>query len=100
MRRRTLVAFRRSFARAAIRIPAQFEEPQRPLELKPGELVDAFVKANPGLAPDAIMLDCDRTRLREIRLCLTRDLKFRSCGTSSGRGCRAGAVVLPPVRGP
>jgi len=86
-------------ARAAVRIPLQFEHPQQPLESKPGELVDAFARANPGLSPDGIMLDFDRTRLREVRICLTRDLKFRSCGASPGRACRAGMVVLPPVRG-
>jgi ribonuclease T2 len=86
-------------ARAAIRIPPQFDQPQQALQLKPAELVDAFVKANPGLAADDISLDCNRSRLRELRICLTRDLKFRSCGAGQGRSCRADTLVLPPVRG-
>lgn len=86
-------------ARAAVQIPPQFEHPQQPIESKPGELVNAFARANPGLPPDGVMLDCDRMRLREVRICLTRDLRFRSCGVSPGRACRAGTVVLPPVRG-
>lgn len=86
-------------ARAAVKIPAQFDSPQQPLEVRPGELADAFVEANPGLSPNAIMLDCDRSRLREVRICMTRDLEFRGCGGTHGRACRAETVVLPPARG-
>jgi len=85
-------------ARAAVKIPAQFENPQQPLEVKPADVVDAFVQANPGLAASGVTLDCDRSRLREVRICVTRDLKFRVC-TDEGRGCRASTVTMPPVRG-
>jgi len=85
-------------ARTGVKIPPQFENPQQALSVKPDEMVDAFVKANPGLAASGIALDCDRSRLREVRICLTRDLKFRAC-SDAGRGCRASTVTMPPVRG-
>jgi ribonuclease I len=31
-------------------------------------------------------MDCDRTRLREVRICMTRELKFRDCGAER-RAC-------------
>lgn len=83
-----------------MKIPARFEHPQQPLTVAPGELVDAFVKANPGLAPAGIAIDCDRTRLREVRVCMTRDLQFRECGPAAARACRSDSLVMPPVRGP
>jgi ribonuclease T2 len=86
-------------ARAQVKIPAQFEGPQAPLAVAPGEVVDAFVKANPGLAPGGIAIDCDRTRLREVRICMTRDLQFRDCGPDAARACRSDSLVMPPVRG-
>ncbi len=86
-------------ARALVNIPAQFDHPQQPLAVAPGEVVDAFVKANPGLAPGGIAIDCDRTRLREVRICITRDLKFRDCGPGAARACRSDSLVMPPVRG-
>jgi ribonuclease T2 len=86
-------------ARAGVKIPPQFDNPQAPLTVAPGEVVDAFVKANPGLTPAAIMIDCDRARLREVRICMTRDLKFRDCGSDKGRACRSDSLVMPPVRG-
>jgi ribonuclease T2 len=86
-------------ARAAVQIPPQFDNPQQPLTVAPGEVVDAFVKANPGLTPAAMTIDCNRTRLREVRICMTRELQFRDCGTSSARACRSDSLVMPPVRG-
>lgn len=87
-------------ARALVKIPARFEHPQQPLTVAPGEVVDAFVNANPGLAPAGIAIDCDRTRLREVRVCMTRDLQFRECGPGAARACRSDSLVMPPVRGP
>ena len=86
-------------AREAVKIPAEFEHPQQPLHVAPGAVVDAFVKANDGLAASGIVIDCDRRFLREVRICMTRDLQFRECGTSAGRACRTGNLLMPPVRG-
>jgi ribonuclease T2 len=85
-------------ARAAVTIPPDFVEPQMPLTVTPQEVVDKFVKANDGLTAAGVQIDCDRTRLREVRICLTRDLKFRDCGASRP-ACRSAQVVMPPVRG-
>jgi ribonuclease T2 len=86
-------------ARALVKIPAQFEDPQQPITVAPGQLVDAFVKANEGLTPAGITVDCDRKYLREVRVCMTRDLKFRDCGQSKARSCRSDSLLMPPVRG-
>jgi ribonuclease T2 len=86
-------------AREAVRIPPEFLNPKMPLNVTPGEIVDAFVKANDGLTPAGIAIDCDRTRLREVRICLSRELRFRDCEDISRRSCRSANVVMPPVRG-
>jgi ribonuclease T2 len=86
-------------ARTAVTIPPQFDNPQAPLTVAPGEVVDAFVKANPGLTAAGITIDCDRMRLREVRICMTRELAFRDCGQDKGRACRSDSLVMPPVRG-
>ncbi len=85
-------------ARGAVKIPPRFDNPQQPLALAPADIVDAFVKANPGLAAADVAVDCDRSRLREVRICMTRDLEFRACGTLGGRACAADFVRMPPVR--
>jgi ribonuclease T2 len=86
-------------ARGAVTIPPPYENPQQPLTVAPDAVTDAFVQANPGLAADDIVIACDRTRLREVRICLTRELAFRSCGASQGSACRSDSLLVPPTRG-
>ena len=85
-------------ARAAVTIPPQFVDPPAPQTVTPREVVDAFVKANDGLNSAGIEIDCDRTRLREVRICMTRNLAFRDC-TGRPAVCRSPTVVMPPARG-
>jgi ribonuclease T2 len=85
-------------ARAAVTIPPEYTDPQAPLTVTPREVVDNFIKANAGLRSAGIQIDCDRTRLREVRICLTRDLAFRDC-TGRPPVCRSESVVMPPTRG-
>lgn len=86
-------------ARAKVAIPEEFHRLDAYRMIAPAELEDAFRAANPGLGPDMIAIDCDRRRLREIRICLSRDLAFRPCPEVDGRACRLQKVVMPPVRG-
>jgi ribonuclease T2 len=86
-------------ARAAITIPPDYTALQQPLMVTPGAVQDAFIKANSGLTPAAIAVDCDKKRLTEIRICLSKDLKFHDCPEVTKRACRRDQVVMPPVRG-
>lgn len=85
-------------AREAVRIPAAFQNIDGYKSVSPAEVEAAFVAANPGLKPDGIAVSCDGRRLREVRICMTRDLGFRSCDEVDRRACRADRVVMPPVR--
>lgn len=86
-------------ARARVAIPPPYANPTAPMTVTPGQVVTAFVGANEGLTAAAITIDCDRTRLREVRICLTRDLKFRDCSGGARRSCRSDMLTMPPVRG-
>ncbi len=86
-------------ARAVVKIPPQFIDLRSPLTVTPDEVEDAFVKANPGLTRDGIAVTCGGRRLDEVRICLSRDLKFRDCPETNGRSCRRDRLVMPPVRG-
>jgi ribonuclease T2 len=44
-------------------------------------------------------VSCDNRRLREVRICLTRELGFRDCAEIDRRACRRDRIVMPPVRG-
>ena len=86
-------------ARAAVKIPEQYLELSEPKTVAPAEIEEAFVKANPGLTGSAIAVTCNRTRLSEVRICLSKDLQFRSCEEIDRRGCRRDQVSMPPMRG-
>jgi ribonuclease T2 len=86
-------------ARKAIKIPDRFVALKDTASVRPGEVLDAFIAANPGLPQNAIAVTCDSTRLREVRVCFSKDLHFRDCTEVSRRSCRRDMVLMPPVRG-
>ena len=59
----------------------------------------ARMRANTDLPANAIAVTCDRRYLREVRICMTRDLHFRACPEVDRRACRSREVVMAPVRG-
>lgn len=65
----------------------------------PDSVEDAFVAANPGLPNSAIAVTCDRRYIRDIRICLSRDLSgFVSCPEVDANDCRKAGAVMPPLR--
>jgi ribonuclease T2 len=65
----------------------------------PNEVEEAFIKANPGLTGAGIAVDCSAKRLREVRICMTKEFGFRECPEVDRRACRRDKLVMPPVRG-
>jgi ribonuclease T2 len=86
-------------AREHVKIPARFVRINDYLTVSPDEVERAFIEANPGLAGDMISVTCDRRWLREVRVCMTKDLAFRACPDAERQACRNPSVVMPPVRG-
>ena len=85
-------------ARATVKIPEAYLDLHDPLTVTPDEVEDAFVKANPGMTRGGIAVACDSRRLNEIRICLSRELKFQDCAEIANRSCRRDQMVMPPVR--
>jgi ribonuclease T2 len=86
-------------ARAGVKIPAEYLEPKTAMTVTPDEVEEAFVKANPGMSRAGIAITCGGPRLSEVRICLSRDLKFRECAEIDKRACRREKLAMPPVRG-
>ncbi len=85
-------------ARGRIAVPPQFDHLGDDLVVAPAEVEAAFRRANPGLGVAMISVSCDRRRLREVLICMDRDLRFRDCPALDRRACRRKRVVMPPVR--
>lgn len=85
-------------AYAAVTIPPVFRTLNREVTLPASVVQDAFLESNPGLKPDQITITCEDGLIQEARLCLTRDLSFRTCGPDVIRDCRLRDAVMEPVR--
>jgi len=86
-------------ARSAVKIPPEFLELSDPKTVAPSDIEDAFIKVNPGLSNAAIAVTCNKTRLSEVRICMSKVLQFRACEEIDRRACRREQVVMPPMRG-
>ncbi len=84
--------------REKITIPTQFVNLKQWRMVSPGEVENAFLDANLGLAAGGVAVTCDGRHLREVRICVTRDLNFRSCPEIDRGACRASKVAMPPSR--
>ncbi len=82
-----------------VKIPARFVRINDYVTVSPEEVERAFIEANPGLADNMIAVTCDSRRLREVRVCMSKDLKFRACPETDRHACRNPRIVMPPVRG-
>ncbi|MCA8867704.1 MAG: ribonuclease T2 [Rhodobacteraceae bacterium] len=81
----------------AVAKPEVFRQMHAPLEF-PALLVEqAFIKANPKLAPETITVICKAGYFSEVRICLDKDLNPRACAPDTARDCRQ-RVIFPPVR--
>lgn len=85
-------------ARAVVKIPPEYTGLQQPLSVAPTAVEEAFVKANPGLSATGMAVECDRKRLTEVRICLSKDLQFRDCAEIARRSCRREQLLMPPLR--
>lgn len=82
-----------------VKIPERFQRINDYTMVSPDEIEEAFTAANPGLARNMISVTCDSRHLREVRVCMGKDLAYRACPETDRRACRTPRVVMPPVRG-
>ena len=87
---------------AKVRVPARYAAPTQDVLTTPDQLVTDFVKTNSGLSANMLFVDCGRkrgrARLKELRVCFSRDGDFTRCGGNETQSCSADTLVLPPVR--
>ncbi len=86
-------------ARDAVEIPQGYRRLEAYKTLDPDVAEAAFIEANPTLPEDGVAVTCDNRYLREVRICMAKDLAFRACPEVDRRACRSNKVVMPPVRG-
>jgi len=84
-------------ARSRVRIPEAYHDPQQTRTVDANEVRRDFLQANPGFDGDDLAIICGRRHLREVRVCLDKELRPRACGPDVRDRCR-GEVAVRPVR--
>jgi ribonuclease T2 len=83
-------------------IPTEFMQPSQAIQQSPAAVLGAFQRANSRLPPLSLVVTCSgqgTPRLREVHVCMDRDLSPRACSADATRGaCRAPILIVPPVR--
>jgi len=81
-----------------IRFAPKYQSPAKDMLVKVKDFRQAFLDANPGLKPENYALYCDDTHLREVRVCLDKNLNFRACGARVRDACRIDAMIMRAVK--
>lgn len=79
-----------------IDIPAQFKDLSKPRRLAAREVENAFAVSNSALDTNEMAVRCDRQKVKEVRICLTKGLEPRACREVDARGCQRSNLELPP----
>ncbi|SLN54656.1 ribonuclease I [Pseudooctadecabacter jejudonensis] len=78
--------------------PEVFRRLTDPVTLPASLIEEAFMRDNDGLDADEITITCRSGRIQEARICLTRDLELRHCGSDVIRDCSLDDALFDPVR--
>ena len=81
----------------SIAIPADYSTPGVALTRTVQSLERDLLKANPALRSDGIAVQCSGRYLREVQICMSRELKPMACGSDVRDRCK-GDFVLRPSR--
>ncbi|OIQ71823.1 ribonuclease I [mine drainage metagenome] len=85
-------------AYTSIAIPPELRHLNKQIDVAPSVIVDAFIAANPGLKRTMIAVTCDKGKIQEARICLTKTLQPRPCSPEAARSCHLSGAEMDPVR--
>ena len=81
-----------------VTIPARYKNPTDAIAVEPSRLKQDLVTANPQFTEESFAVLCQGRFLSEVRVCMDKDLKPRSCSAEVRDSCRPEKIILRPVR--
>lgn len=86
----------------SIEIPSNYRNPFEQQTVSPRDLAVDLMRANPSLKPENFAIVCggQGSRLKEVRICFSKNGQLRACGANEDqrRMCSASRIFIPPVR--
>lgn len=77
--------------------PPVFRKLERRVSLPASVVEEAFLEANPQLAPDMITITCNQGHIQEARICLSKALDPVPCGRDVIRDCSMKDAMFQPI---
>ncbi len=78
--------------------PQVFMALEETVALPASVVEEAFLRDNPDIGANGLTVTCRDGMIQEVRICLTRDLEFRTCGADVRRDCTLQDALFDPVR--
>jgi ribonuclease T2 len=82
----------------SVTIPPVFAKLNKSLNVPASVIEEAFLDKNPALKRDMVTVTCKSRMIQEVRVCLTKDLQPRRCGSDTLRDCTLQDAGLEAVR--
>lgn len=82
----------------SVRMPPELQRPNAEVYMKPGDLRDKLMRANPKLPARSVAVLCSGRYLKEVRICFDKDLQPRACPPTIRDRCSAEEMIVRPVR--
>lgn len=86
---------RRAFER--VRVPQSFNAPAARKTESPDTIEKSFLGSNAAMDEDGVAITCDRRHFREVRICLTKDLRPRDCEEVDAKSCNRRQIIIPTI---
>lgn len=82
-----------------VKPPPSFNGLQETMSVSPSSVEKLFQAENKAIPSDGIAVTCKRKYLRDVRICMTKDLaSFRSCPEVDRNHCRSQTIAVAPTR--
>jgi ribonuclease T2 len=81
-----------------VTLPKEIASGAAPRTLSADAIEGAFISVNPAMTKQGIAISCDGPKLEEVRICMNKDLSFRTCPQVDRRGCQSKAADIIPIR--
>ena len=85
-------------AHASVRIPDGFASGNIRVQTSAASVRDQFLRSNPDLERDSVVLRCEGQYLAEVQVCMDRGFHARSCGAGVRSNCRGNTLIVRPLR--
>ena len=86
------------FAYDSVQRPDLFRRLDTAVKLPAAVVEEAFLEENETISAAGLTVTCKARRIQEVRICLDKEMRPRTCGADVSRDCQLDDALMSPVR--